>query len=167
MTATEKPFAEDNYELNFCTLRRMQPEDARSIAKTLVAMSPWSILGYQEETLAGYLVRVDPSSHRFVIMRSDKICGIVCVRYPWLVGAYLELIAVFSAFQGQGIGGEIIRWLENESFFYASNLWILVSSFNSSARKFYRRQGFQEICTLPDLVKPGYDEILLRKTKLR
>jgi hypothetical protein len=43
------------------------------------------------------------------------------------------------------------------------NVWILVSSFNTRARRFYARQGYTEIGTLTDFVQPGCDEVLLRK----
>ena len=90
-------------------------------------------------------------------------CGVVCVKYPWLRGAYLELIAVFPPQRGRGLGADVIRWLEEEVPNSAPNLWTLVSSFNRRARDFYERQGFAAIGAIDDLVKPGYTEILLRK----
>jgi len=40
---------------------------------------------------------------------------------------------------------------------------ISVSSFNTEARRFYERQGFAEVALLPDLIKPGFDEVLMRR----
>jgi ribosomal protein S18 acetylase RimI-like enzyme len=39
-----------------------------------------------------------------------------------------------------------------------------VSDFNTQARAFYQKLGYQEIGPLPNLLIPGSAEILLRKT---
>jgi ribosomal protein S18 acetylase RimI-like enzyme len=47
------------------------------------------------------------------------------------------------------------------------NLWLCVSAFNSRAIAFYERQGFQPVADLPDLVTPGFAELLMRKRLAR
>ena len=76
----------------------------------------------------------------------------------------LEAIGILPAFQGKRLGREIILWLEQEVLPASSNLWALVSAFNSQARGFYRSCGFVEVVELTDLVKEGVNEVLLRKS---
>jgi [ribosomal protein S18]-alanine N-acetyltransferase len=44
-------------------------------------------------------------------------------------------------------------------------VFICVSSFNPGARRLYERLGFELVGTLRELLVPGHDELLLRKTK--
>ena len=96
-------------------------------------------------------------------MVDNVIAGVVAVRYPWLRGAYLELIGLFPDRQGQGLGTTILQWLEQETQPWATNCWVLVSSFNDLAKRFYLRQGFREVGSIEALVSLQSTELLLRK----
>ena len=160
-----QPYAEQFYELSGCCLRRLlKPADAGMISDTLAGMDPWRTLGSTAKALSDYLTADDPALRRFAVLAPDEtIIGVTCVRYPWLRGGYLELFGLFEAYQGQGIGSEITQWFEGQSRLRCGNVWVSVSAFNDSAYRFYRRHGFGNIGVLNNLVKPGYDEILLRK----
>lgn len=163
MRVPVQPFAAEKYVLSSCTLRLPEDRDARLIARVLVSMEPWLSLAYTEEGLFRYLRRYDPALSRYVVLVSEEVAGLVCVRFPWLRGPCLELLALFAGFQGRGIGQEIIQWMERESCTLSGNIWVLTSSFNQAARRFYKKAGFCEVAMLPDLVTKGFDEILLRK----
>ncbi len=94
---------------------------------------------------------------------AGSLAGIISVRYPWLRGPYLELLGLFPDYQGVGLGSELLRWFEQQARLANPNAWVLVSAFNHKARAFYERRGFVAIGAIEALVKPGYDEILLRK----
>lgn len=132
-----------------------------AVAQQLVNLDPWYTLGYQAETLAHYLQRPDVSRHTYQVWAADQTAGVVCCRYPWLRGPFLELLAIYPLFQGRGLGREILGWLENHAT--CRNLWTTVSAFNTRALNFYTTFGFAEIGCLKDLVRDGFDEILLRK----
>jgi diamine N-acetyltransferase len=157
------PFSASRYELASCTLQQLAAEDADPISSTLAVMEPWRTLGYRTDGLARYLLRSDPALNRYSVWVCDEIAGVVGVRYPWLLGPYLELLALFDPHQGKGLGSDILSWLETEARAAAQNLWTLVSAFNTKGRAFYQRFGFVELATLTDLVKVGSDEILMRK----
>lgn len=130
-------------------------------ASQLASLDPWLTLGYQPEKLTHYLQRPDVTLHTFLVLASGQPAGVVCCRYPWLFGPFLELLALYPQFQGQGLGREIIGWLENQPAW--PNLWTTVAAFNLRALHFYIKLGFVEVGVLPDLVRSGFDEILLRK----
>lgn len=44
-----------------------------------------------------------------------------------------------------------------------ANLWTTATESNISAQAFYARCGFEIAGTLPNLIRPGLNEILLRK----
>lgn len=154
-------FPAREHHLTTCLLLPFTADTARSAAPQLAELDPWLTLGYQPEKLRSYLLRPDTSLHRFLVSVSGREAGIVCCRYPWLFGPFLELLAVYPPFQNRGCGREILNWLEKPAAF--TNLWTTVSSFNLRALNFYYRSGFVEAGILPNLVRPGFDEILLRK----
>jgi GNAT superfamily N-acetyltransferase len=165
MNTTTCPFAAPCYALSTITLRCLQLSDTDLIGTTLATMDPWRTLGYADTALKQYLDSTDPALRRFAIHDSASgTIGVVCVRFPWLRGPYLELLGVFPAAQGRGVGQAVLAWLESEARRATRNIWTVTSEFNARARQFYRAAHFVEVALLPDLVTNGYSEILLRKT---
>ncbi|MEZ4499303.1 MAG: GNAT family N-acetyltransferase [Thermomicrobiales bacterium] len=79
-------------------------------------------------------------------------------------GAYLKRIGVDPAITGQGIGTALLHAIETElASAGADALYLLVGSGNPRAGAFYRQQGYEHLCTLPDFAIAGTDEHLLRK----
>jgi ribosomal protein S18 acetylase RimI-like enzyme len=125
-------------------------------------------MNYSAGALARFLASAEGGVSRYLVQIGSEPAGAVSVRYPWLKGPYLELLALLPSFQGRGIGSEIIGWFEQEGLrLGARNLWVCASSFNARAVRFYRRHGFREAATFSGLVADGYDEILLRKFPLQ
>jgi GNAT superfamily N-acetyltransferase len=156
------PFELPHYDWDQLSIQALTSAEAACSAARLATQDPWLRLGYSLEGLQRYLTRPDPALHRFAIAANQTSAGVICVRFPWLLGPYLELVAIWPEQQGQGIGERLLAWLAAEAR-PARNLWATVSAFNTKARQFYARQGFHEAGCLPGLVRPEFDEILLRK----
>lgn len=163
MKETPLPFHGATVRLEVCSLVPLDLDYAKEVSRRVVSMDPWKILGYTEDGLLSYLTRPDPGLARYRISVGGETAGAVCIRYPWLLGPLLELICVLEPFQGRGLGSAILDWMAEEAGGACSNLWISVSSFNQKARGFYRKSGFLRTGVLKDLLKCGYDEILLRR----
>jgi GNAT superfamily N-acetyltransferase len=145
-------------------LRPLETELCAGLAQALAAMPPWSVTGTSAAAMTRYLAAESDGVFRYVIDSVGVPAGAAAVRYPWLKGPYLELLALLPKHQGQGIGTAFLRWFEEEARRHeARNLWVCASRFNAGALAFYRRHGFVETASLPDLVAKGFDEILLRK----
>jgi ribosomal protein S18 acetylase RimI-like enzyme len=145
------------------TLRALRPEEAGQIAAAVVALSPWHDLGYTVARMETYLATPDLLRRVFVLERRDRVAGAAIVRYPWLRGPYLELLAIFPDDQRVGLGAAVLQWLEAETRPHAGNLWCLVSAFNAGARSFYARHDFTAVGEIPGLIVKHESEILLRK----
>ncbi|MCE5334345.1 MAG: GNAT family N-acetyltransferase [Desulfobacteraceae bacterium] len=139
--------------------------DIGEISRRLAAMDPWLTLEYKPETLAFYLLQADSALQRHVVTVGNSLAGILAVRHPWLFGPFIELLALFDGFRGQGIGSGLIAWTCGR--FASRNVWVTVSSFNLRAQEFYDKAGFRKTAVLDDLIRPGWDEILLRKRPLK
>ena len=92
------------------------------------------------------------------------MAGLALLRQRFLLGDYLELLAIAPWAQGKGLGGTFLAYLENVVFARAKNLFACVSDFNQGARRFYERHGYREIGPIPNFLIQGSAEILLRKT---
>ncbi|TAL16166.1 GNAT family N-acetyltransferase [bacterium] len=163
MTGTKPPFSHEVKYLSNCTLLPMHKKSAEILGVELGAMDPWRSLGYSAKRLEEYLLREDPSLHRFEVHTGKELAGVICVRYPWLRGPYLELIALTGSHRNFGVGKTLLEWFEAGAKTHGQNAWVIVTHFNEGARRFYARHGYQEIASLKGLVTEGVDEILLRK----
>jgi ribosomal protein S18 acetylase RimI-like enzyme len=145
-------------------LSPLAPADCPPLAAEIVAIEPWSVMDYPADRLSEFLAKQDGGVTRRLIEIGGKRAGVISVRYPWLKGPYLELLALLPPFQRKGIGGMLLQRFEQEAISReARNLFVCASSFNENALRFYRRHGFRDAAVLPGLVAEGYDEILLRK----
>lgn len=162
------PFQAPVYEISCGSGDRvsLDPIDkplATRLADRIVKIDPWRTLGTDPTRLAASLAVGDHGSFRRAIMLNADCCGAIIIRSPWLYGPYLTLLAIFPEHQRAGVGSSILHWLESEIHGTANNIWACVSSFNTRAQSFYEVHGFKKVETLPDLVREGFSEILIRK----
>jgi ribosomal protein S18 acetylase RimI-like enzyme len=164
---TAGPFSPASADLGEARFVPLEVSDRARLAEAIAAMPPWSAMNYPAEAMAKFLATSGDSIIRYRVAVGGEDAGVVSVRYPWLKGPYLELLALLPKFQGQRLGTHILAWFEQEAVRQeARNLWVCASSFNQDALRLYERYGFQRVATLPGLVVDGYDEILLRKFPL-
>ncbi|RAU21730.1 hypothetical protein CU669_12225 [Paramagnetospirillum kuznetsovii] len=157
-------FPRERHSLPGCRLRPLELADHPAMARYLAGMDPWASLGYGAEALERYLGRDDEALYRFAVEHGDDDqAGLLALRSPWLRGPYIELLAVFPAHQGKGLGRALMDWTAGRAAQVSANLWACVSGFNASARGYYAAQGFVELASLDDLVAPGFAEILVRR----
>jgi ribosomal protein S18 acetylase RimI-like enzyme len=132
----------------------------------LSVSEPWRTLGYgaQDWDKLFTIVEAGPPRESYVIESDGQPSGLAVVRRHFLFGDYLELLAVSPAQRGCGLGRVLLDHIEARTFARANNLFACVSDFNTEARRFYQRQGYVEVGSLPNLLIDGRDEILLRKT---
>ncbi len=142
----------------------MQPADRAAVIGLLAESDPWKRLGYTVDSWDRMFAPMPQGRESLVLTQADHIAGIAILRSKFLLGDYLELLAIAPALTGQGLGAVLLHHLESLVFARANNFFACVSDFNTGARRFYRRHGFQEVGPLPDLLVPGSAEILLRKT---
>jgi diamine N-acetyltransferase len=160
----QKAFGNSTEDLNDCQLSlTLTNEQAGAVAEMLSGSEPWRSLNFSASSLANYLTREDAALRRYAIIVENRVAGVICVRSPWLRGPYIELLGLSPDCRGRGIGRRVLAWAETEARRESGNLWVLTSSFNHQALGFYQSLGFRQVGTIPGLVTPEYDEIILRK----
>ena len=150
------------------TVSRARPAAARAQAAWIAAIEPWRGLGYRAAPLGRYLARVAAAGDAWVARegRRGKPLGIVVATDGFLLGGFIALLAVRPDAAGQGIGQALVAHVAARVF--AKRRWLFVSCDrnNLAALRFYRRLGFRRVGVLPDLVRAGRTELLLRKSAI-
>ena len=143
------------------TFQPIEPATAEILGAALASMDPWLTLGTSASALTGMLLEPDHHLRSEAVFIDAVPAGVVALRHPWLYGPYIALLAVLPDWQGRGIGSVILRRIEQEM--QPKNVWVCVSSFNRAAERFYIRNGFAHVGPLSGLLRPEFNELLMRK----
>ena len=145
-------------------IRNMDPDDRESVLQLLGESDPWKKLGYSKNDWNRIFCPTPQGRDCYVALFEGQVAGVAIVKQKFLLGDYLELLGVAVWARQKGIGGQLLRRIEELVFKRTKNLFACVSDFNTSARTFYKKHGYQEIGPMPNFLIPGSAEILLRKT---
>ena len=142
----------------------LDPAQAEALGAIFAAMDPWASYPYRAAGIARYLAGGTADAPVFAIMTDGHVAGVIGLRADWLLGPYIQFLAVKTEYHGEGIGGRAMEWVEGEARrVSARNLWVAASDFNAGALRFYQRHGFCRVADLPTLVRDDRTEVLLRK----
>jgi ribosomal protein S18 acetylase RimI-like enzyme len=145
---------------------RATPALARAQARWIAAMEPWRGLGYGAAALGRYLGRT-AGAHEVWVARGPgargPVAGIVAVQDGVLLGGFVGLLAVRPAAAGAGLGRALMAQAAARTFARRAWLYVSCDAANAGALSFYRKLGFARVGRLPDLVRAGRVELLLRK----
>lgn len=101
-----------------------------------------------------YIAELNQNMAGFFTIRPDGVGNI---------GAYIRMLAVDSNFRSCGIGTQLIDYAGKIAAAHIPNLFLICSVENINARRFYERNGFEQVGLLKDLAVVNHDEILYRK----
>ena len=63
----------------------------------------------------------------------------------------------------RGIGKALLNYSENIAYEMADKLFLVVADYNPAAKRFYERNGYQQVGELANLYRPGVTEYLMVK----
>jgi ribosomal protein S18 acetylase RimI-like enzyme len=140
-------------------------EDAEIIQACASMMStsdPWITLGIDyENCLAAF---GGPCKEIYAAYYENNLAGFVILQTCGSFKGYIQTLCVAANYRGQGFGGKILAFCEKRILQISPNIFICVSSFNTGAIKLYSQFGFSLVGELPDFVKAGFPELLMRKS---
>jgi GNAT superfamily N-acetyltransferase len=138
--------------------------DARKLGVGFAAMEPWSVYPMSADALTAYFAQNEAGAPRYALYDGDALAGGIGIRLDWMRGAYLQVLGVLPTHQRSGIGRLALTWFDLAGRARGDrNLWVAVSDFNPGAERLYERCGFQRVAPLPDLIRDGMTEVLMRK----
>lgn len=138
------------------------PPDFAICAQMMAETDPWITLGMNFD----YCLKAfeGPLKEVFVLKNEAEIMGFVVMQTQGTFKGYIQTICVNKTNRGAGLGTKMLRFCEKRILSYSPNIFICVSSFNQKALQLYKNFGFELIGELKDFIKPGFTELLLRKT---
>jgi ribosomal protein S18 acetylase RimI-like enzyme len=123
---------------------------------------PWITL--RRDYDASLKILIDSSREVYLAMVGDEIVGFTILSMQGAFVGYLQSVCVAPQWRGEGIGSELMDYVEKRILSETPNVFICVSSFNGRVQRLYERRGYEAIGELKDFIVPGHSEILLRKT---
>lgn len=168
-TLTAPPYRNEPYDLGpvaggSLRLEPMTGEVATRIGTALATFGPWQHYATPAASLVASLAATHGGTARYAARLDGELAGAIVVRSPWLIGPYLQLLAVLPGYQGRRIGDRLLGWFEEVARQDgARQVWLCVTGANAGAQRFYRAHGWQEAARLADLIADGEDELMLRK----
>ncbi len=145
------------------TIRAAKGEkDIEVCAAMMAASDPWITL---EMTYAQCLPAFDgPCKEVYIAEYEHEIAGFVIIQTGGTFKGYIQTLCVAEAYRGKGFGTKILQFCEERILQMSPNIFICVSAFNKGAIKLYEAFGFVLVGELPNFVKQGFTELLMRKT---
>jgi GNAT superfamily N-acetyltransferase len=99
-----------------------------------------------------------------VVSRSTAVDGLAWLTFaPRMLGGAAYLRLLLAANPGLGIGARLLSAAEDEARARANHLYLLATTDNLGARRFYERYGYYHVGDVPGLVRPDLDEALYHK----
>ena len=141
--------------------------DILDICKIMLSTDPYTTLGYTNDMCHDIVLSAIEKGWALVAEVNGKIVGFILFRVfdGFSLGGYIRALAVDKEYRRKGVATALMDKAEQIVFKYRRNVFLLVSSFNQIAIKFYLSRGYQRIGEIKDAIVKGYSEIIMRKTR--
>jgi ribosomal protein S18 acetylase RimI-like enzyme len=151
---------------NRIRLRGVRSHEIRQCVNILLESEPWITLRWDRKRATKALRDGVKIGEVLVAAIGKEVAGFIVFlpKEGFPLGGYVRLLAVDERFRGMGIGKALLARAEREIFRHWPNVFLLVSSFNTSAQGFYQRLGYQRIGEITDATVRGHSEFIMRKT---
>ena len=165
-----EPYPADTFDLGATragravTLEPMTDDAAAALGEITPTFGPWVQYGFSAAAMTRAFAPAIDNGCRYQARVAGDLAGAMIIRNPWLIGPYLQTLAVLPAWQSSGIGGRMLGWFEARARLAKQrSIWLCVAGFNTDAQRFYRAHGWEHVADLPDLIADGVGEQLMRK----
>ena len=142
------------------------PDTVPACAALMAATPLWQRYGVTAAGAAATLLKAQEEGGQCIVaLEGDTVVGFV-LYYPrgaFARSGYIRLIGVAPGRQSHGVGARLMAAAEAVMGAVGSDVFLLVSDFNTAAQAFYRRLGYTQVAALPDYVIPGVAELLFWK----
>jgi GNAT superfamily N-acetyltransferase len=141
-----------------------RPADLAAAARLMAESSLLQRYHVAFDTALASLTGALASGDFILVSRETDLHGFAWVSFgPRILNgaAYLRLLLV--ATPGRGDGTRLLLAVEDAARTRANHLYLLATTDNTGAHRFYERHGYRHVGDLPGLVVPDLDEALFHK----
>ena len=141
-----------------------QPADVPALARLMAESALLQRYGVTGVSAAASLSAALGDGDLLLVGRADTQYGFAWLTFaPRMLNgaAYLRLLLVGGP--GVGLGARLLAAAEDASRIRANHLYLLATTDNRGARRFYVRHGYRHVGDLPGLVRADLDEAFYHK----
>ena len=137
-------------------------DDIVKCAEMMANSEPWRSFKY---SAAECEPKITSAKWVKLAKRGSELLGFISYK-PEGVGSMscISLLCIAPEHRGRGIGGQLLKHAEEHIFSFDHNAMLFVTSFNTSAIKFYEERGYVRVGEVTDYNFTGQSEYLYRKT---
>ena len=147
-----------NFHINLTT----DSQVFSACATMMAASEPWITLGIDHTSCLKAFEGT--GKEVYVAIDHNTIAGFAILQVCGSFKGYIQTLFVRNDMRSKGLGKKMLQFCEKKILSISPNIFICVSSFNKGALKLYEEFGFIQVGLLPNFVRDGFDELLLRKT---
>lgn len=142
--------------------RLQSAPEIEACARLMAASDPWLTLGISYDACKRMLSDASRETWAAAVDGNLAGCCVLLMQGPFK--GYIQSIMIAPEMRSQGVGAQLLAFIEERVFTETPNMFLCVSSFNQRAQQFYTRAGYETIGVLKDFLVSGHDEILMRKS---
>ncbi|MGC9780371.1 MAG: GNAT family N-acetyltransferase [Candidatus Heimdallarchaeota archaeon] len=147
-------------------IRELKEEDIVPCAEMTIKSFPWTAFGLKMERAKKFFKDRLGIELIFVAVHQNEPVGYITIKRDIMFANYIRRMVVREDMRSKGIGAKLMRYVEELA--YSSglpNVFLLTTTTNVKAIKFYLENGYQIVGKIQDFVKRGMDEYILWKSK--
>lgn len=149
------------------TIRNIRQEDLNSLKAVINSneLFPSELL---EDMTSDYFANVQTTDIWLTMEDEGKVIAVsYCAPERMAEGTYnLYLIAIHKEFQGNGIGSELMKYIE-EYLLQSNNRILIVETSGlpefGLTRRFYEKLNYQQVGIIPEFYQQGEDKVIFWK----
>ncbi|HZD60786.1 MAG TPA: GNAT family N-acetyltransferase [Anaerolineae bacterium] len=141
-------------------IRRARAADFIDLARLISGDEAWARYGIDFKVA---LQLIETAEDEFYLAQDGKsIVGFYAVRLNGVgnIGAYMRMIVVAEPHRNRGVGKLLLDHIWQLTTQHVPNLFLICSTDNIRAQRFYEREEFKPVGILDGLVLPGHREVL-------
>ncbi len=144
--------------------RLANPTDIPILAQIISSYEAWTRYDIDYKRAVTLIEKMEDTI--YIVELDNQVLGFITLRLNGVgnFGAYVRMLAVAEPYQRQGVGRKLVDYAGTIAGPHQPNLFLICSTDNLSAQRFYENAGFESVGLLKNLVIPDHDEILYRKS---
>lgn len=147
-------------------MRELSADDAPACGAIVGATPLWQHTGLGAERAATMLAAAAAGGDTVLVLDvDDSVAGFAWIDRRGAFGrsSYLRMIAIDPTRRSAGLGAVLMQAFEAIAATEGPDAFLMVSDFNTGARRFYRRLGWIEVGGVPGYVQPDVVELVMWK----
>ncbi len=151
--------------MNEIKIRPLKENDIDTCAEINITTFPWTVFKLTKEGAKKFLNDRLGKNLVFVAEQEKKVVGFIAIKRNIMFANYIRRIVLQEERRSKGIGSKLLKYVEEKTIAEKlPNVFLLCSTTNEKAIKFYEKNGYKKIGTVENFVDEGLHEYLFWKS---